>query len=99
MAQYWRNFDQFTAPDTATSTWAALELFAGGAAKAGPNPSRQAIMNGIYSLGPGFTLGGLIPPETLTRASRQSLLVSRRRIKDEQYVMPFGSQVFCQPAA
>jgi branched-chain amino acid transport system substrate-binding protein len=100
MAQYWPNFDQFTSPYTATSTWAALELFKAAAAKAGPNPTRQDIMNGIYSLGPGFTLDGLIPPETLTQGKPTiNPCFYEIGIKNQQYVTPFGTQTFCQPAS
>ena len=99
MAKYWPNFDSFTSPYTATSTWAALQLFAAAAEKAGPNPTRADVLNGVYSLGSNFTLGGLIPPETIVQGKPTvNPCFYMVGIKNQQYVQPFGSQLYCQPS-
>jgi branched-chain amino acid transport system substrate-binding protein len=97
LAQYWPNFDQFQSPYTATSTWAALQLFAAAAANVGANPTRQDILTAIYGLGSGFTLGGLIPPETVNQGkATTNPCFFEIGIQDQKYVLPFGSKTFCQ---
>jgi ABC-type branched-subunit amino acid transport system substrate-binding protein len=100
LAKYWPNFDQFSQPYNATTTWAALQMFAAAAAKAGPNPTRQGVLNGVYSLGPSFTLGGLIPPETIVRG-RPTVNPGfyYAGIKNQRYGQPFGNHLFCQPSS
>jgi branched-chain amino acid transport system substrate-binding protein len=97
LAKYWPNFDQFTSPYDATATWAALQLFAAAAAKAPTNPTRHDILNGVYALGTGFTLGGLIPPETVVPGKATvNPCFFYAGIKNQQYVMPFGTKLYCQ---
>ena len=99
-AKYWPEFDQFTSPYTVTSTWAALQLFAAAAAQAGANPTRADILNGIYGLGPKFTLGGLIPPETIVKGQPTvNPCFYMAGIENQQYVQPFGNQLYCQPSS
>jgi branched-chain amino acid transport system substrate-binding protein len=96
----WPNFDQFVSPYTATSTWAALQLFATAAAHVGPDPTRADIFDGIYGLGPKFTLGGLIPPETIVKGKPTvNPCFFMAGIQNGQYVQPFGSQQYCQPSS
>jgi branched-chain amino acid transport system substrate-binding protein len=97
LSQYWPNFDSFLSPYTATATWAALELFRAAAANVGDSPTPADITAGIYALPAGFTLGGLIPPETLTQGKANSnpcfFVVG---IKSQQYTQPYGDKAYCQ---
>jgi branched-chain amino acid transport system substrate-binding protein len=50
--------------------WAAAVVFGAAATAgipAGATPTAAGILNGLYTLGPNYTAGGLIPPTTYTR--------------------------------
>jgi branched-chain amino acid transport system substrate-binding protein len=97
MSKYWPNFDTFGSAYSATSTWAGLQLFAAAAAHVPDNPTRQDIFSGIYALPPNFTLGGLIPPETITEGKPTlNSCVFIVDIKNAQYSAPYGLKTFCQ---
>jgi branched-chain amino acid transport system substrate-binding protein len=96
-AKYWPNFDQFTVPYDADSTWAALQLFKAAAAKLPANPTMSDTWTGLYALPPNFTLGGLIPPETLTQGKpTTSPCFYIVRIQNQKYKAPYGLKTFCQ---
>jgi branched-chain amino acid transport system substrate-binding protein len=97
LKKYSPNFDSFLAPYDASSTWAALQLFSAAAAKMPTDQTPAGITAGIYKLPKGFTLGGLIPPETLVQGKKHTnpctFIV---QIKNTKYVTPFGQKTFCQ---
>ena len=100
LSKYWPNFDAFISPYNATSTWAALQLFATAGAKFGAHPTRQDLYTGLYGLPSGFTLGGLIPPETITKGKPTvNPCFFEVGIKNEKYIYPFGKKTFCQPSS
>jgi branched-chain amino acid transport system substrate-binding protein len=97
MAPYWPNFDSFTTPYDAAVTWAALQFFATAAANAAANPTRQEIFNGVYSLPPNFTLGGLIPPETVVKGKPTiNPCFYYVGITNGQWSLPLGDKLYCQ---
>ncbi|HLG68050.1 MAG TPA: ABC transporter substrate-binding protein [Acidimicrobiales bacterium] len=97
LAKYWPNFDQFTQPYNADSTWAALQLFKAAAATLPPNPTMSDVWKGVYALPKNFTLGGLIPPETVTpgKATTNPCFYIVR-IEHERYTAPYKLRTFCQ---
>jgi branched-chain amino acid transport system substrate-binding protein len=100
LGNYWPNFDSFGTPYNAVSTWAALQLFAGAAAHVPDNPTRQDIFSGLYALPPNFTLGGLIPPETIKQGQPTvNNCIFIVDIKNHQYQAPHGLQTFCREAS
>jgi branched-chain amino acid transport system substrate-binding protein len=100
MNKYWPNFDSFGTPYNAVSTWAGLQLFAAAAANIPASPTRQDIYNGLYALPHNFTLGGLIPPETIRRGQPTlNSCVFIVDIKNTQYSAPYGLKTFCQATA
>jgi hypothetical protein len=97
LSTYWPNFDSFGTPYNAVSTWAALQLFAAASAHVPDNPTRQDIYTGLYALPPNFTLGGLIPPETIKQGQPTvNSCIFIVDIKNHQYQAPHGLQTFCQ---
>lgn len=97
LKQYWPNFDSFGTPYDAVSTWAGLQLFAAAAAHVPAKPTRQDIYSGLYALPANFTLGGLIPPETITQGKPTvNNCVYIVDIKNSQYKAPYGLRTYCQ---
>jgi branched-chain amino acid transport system substrate-binding protein len=98
-SKYNPDLDAFTTPYTVMETWSALQLFAAATAKATANPPTAADVNSaIYTLGSGFTLNGLIPPETLVPGKNHAnpcfFILG---IKNKNYVLPYGDKPYCQP--
>jgi len=97
-SKYKPELDAFTTPYTVMETWDALQLVATAAAKVPASPSATDITSGIYSLPAGFTLNGLIPPETLVQGkSHTNPCFYILGIRNGQYALPYGTQPFCQP--
>lgn len=98
-SKYNPDLDAFTTPYTVMETWSALQLFAAAAAKASANPpTATAINSAIYTLGAGFTLNGLIPPETLVQGKNHvNPCFFILGIKNKNYVLPYGDKPYCQP--
>ena len=97
LSSYWPNFDSFGTPYNATSTWAALQLFATAAANVPDNPTRQDIYTGLYGLPANFTLGGPFTPETITQGkSTLDNCIFIVNIQNGRYLAPHGLQTFCQ---
>jgi branched-chain amino acid transport system substrate-binding protein len=100
LKKYWPNFDSFASPYDASATWVALQMFAAASAHLPASPTPADVTAGVYALPKGFTLGGLIAPETLTPGKVHSnpcfYIV---QIKNEKYTTPFGDKTFCQSGA
>ena len=98
-SKYNPDLDAFTTPYSVMETWDALQLFAAAAAKVTTKaPTATDINTAIYTLGSGFTLNGLIPPETLVQGKNHvNPCFFILGIKDKNYVLPYGDKPFCQP--
>jgi branched-chain amino acid transport system substrate-binding protein len=97
-SKYNPDLDAFTTPYTVMETWDALQLFATAAAKVPASASASDVVSGIYSLPAGFTLNGLIPPETLVQGKgHTNPCFFILGIKNKTYSLPYGDNPFCQP--
>jgi branched-chain amino acid transport system substrate-binding protein len=80
--------------------WAAGVVF-GDAAKAGiaagATPTSADVLKGLYTLGPNFTAGGLIPPTTYTpgKPATQKACAWYAQVVNGQLTTPKGSSQIC----
>jgi branched-chain amino acid transport system substrate-binding protein len=100
LKKYWPDFNSFASPYDASATWVALQMFAAASAHLPATPTPADVTAGVYALPKGFTLGGLIPPETLTSGQvHTNSCFYIVQLKNKKYTTPFGDKTFCQPAA
>lgn len=99
MGSRWPSMSSFDTEAYPPIVWAALQLFAAAGAHLPASPTRQDVFNGIYSLGPNYTDGGLIPPQTIVKGKPTvNSCFFAAKLEDGKLAASFGTQSFCAPA-
>lgn len=96
--KYNPDLDAFPAPYTVMETWDALQLFATAGAHLPASPTAADEVSGIYSMPSGFTLNGLIPPETLVQGkAHTNPCFYILGIRNKSYALPYDDSPYCEP--